>query len=168
MKYSFVNRAKHFLESLLLIDIFKGLLLTFKYMFTKKSVTINYPYEKSKVSFRFKGEHALRTYETGEERCISCKLCEAICPAQVITIEGSKRADGSRRAIRYDLDASKCIYCGFCVEACPVDAIVETPNTEFATETRQELYYNKQKLLDNGMKWENYFREKFKIEAPYR
>ena len=156
-----------FLYSLLLVDIIKGVILTTKYMFIKKSVTINYPYEKSKVNYRFKGEHALRRYANGEERCISCKLCEVICPAQAITIEGEKRADGSRRIVRYDIDMSKCIYCGLCEEACPVDAIVETMNVEFATETREELYYNKEKLLQNGDRWEVYLSEKLKVEAPY-
>ncbi len=162
------NKIKNFLHSLLLLDIFYGIYLTTKYMFFKKSVTINYPYEKSKVSFRFKGEHALRRYSNGEERCISCKLCEAICPAQVITIEGEKREDGIRKALRYDLDLSKCIFCGLCEEACPVDAIVETYNVEYSTETREELYYNKEKLLNNGDKFEVYLKEKMKVEAPYR
>ncbi len=157
-----------FLKSLLLIDILKGIYITTKYMFFKKSVTINYPYEKAKSSLRFRGEHALRRYSNGEERCISCKLCEAICPAQAITIEGFKREDGIRKSLRYDLDMSKCIYCGLCEEACPVDAIVQTSNTEFATETREELYYTKEKLLDNGVRWENYLSEKIKHEAPYR
>ena len=102
-------------------------------------MTINYPYEKGPLSPRFRGEHALRRYPNGEERCIACKLCEAICPAQAITIEAEPRADGSRRTTRYDIDMTKCIYCGLCQEACPVDAIVEGPNFEFATETHEEL-----------------------------
>lgn len=159
---------KDFIKSFFLLDIIQGIILTTKYMFFKKAVTINYPYEKSKVSFRFKGEHALRRYANGEERCISCKLCEAVCPAQVITIEGYKREDGSRRALRYDLDLSKCIFCGLCEEACPVDAIVETANVEYATETRQELYYNKEKLLKNGDIYEVYLAKKLIEEAPYR
>ena len=123
--------------------------------FFKPKATINYPFEKSPVSPRFRGEHALRRYPNGEERCIACKLCEAICPAQAITIEaGPRRNDGTRRTVRYDIDMVKCIYCGFCQEACPVDAIVEGPNFEFATETREELYYDKEKLLANGDRWE--------------
>jgi len=110
----------------------------------------NYPFEKGPISPRFRGEHALRRYPSGEERCIACKLCEAICPAQAIMIESEPRTDGSRRTTRYDIDMVKCIYCGLCQEACPVDAIVEGPNYEFATETREELYYDKEKLLSNG------------------
>jgi NADH-quinone oxidoreductase subunit I len=163
-----MNNIKEFFKSLFLIDILQGIALTTKYMFFKKAVTINYPYEKSKVSFRFKGEHALRRYANGEERCISCKLCEAVCPAQVITIEGEKREDGSRRAVRFDLDLSKCIFCGLCEEACPVDAIVETYSVEYATETREELYYNKEKLLKNGEIYEAYLSKKAVVEAPYR
>ena len=114
-----------------------------RYFFAPKA-TLNYPFEKGPVSPRFRGEHALRRYPNGEERCIACKLCEAICPAQAITIEaGPRRNDGTRRTVRYDIDMVKCIYCGFCQEACPVDAIVEGPNFEFATETREELYYDK-------------------------
>ena len=120
----------------------------------KPKVTVNYPYEKGPLSPRFRGEHALRRYPNGEERCIACKLCEAICPAQAITIEAEPRDDGSRRTTRYDIDMTKCIYCGFCQEACPVDAIVEGPNFEFSTETREELMYDKDKLLANGDRWE--------------
>lgn len=109
------------------------------------SYTIYYPFEKGPISPRFRGEHALRRYPSGEERCIACKLCEAICPAQAITIEAEERADGSRRTTRYDIDMTKCIYCGFCQESCPVDAIVESPNAEYSTETREELLYNKGK-----------------------
>jgi len=154
-------------DSLLLLEIMKGMMLTLKYMF-KKKVTINYPYEKGPLSPRFRGEHALRRYSNGEERCIACKLCEAICPAQAITIEAEVRDDGSRRTTRYDIDMTKCIYCGFCEEACPVDAIVEGPNFEYATLTHEELYYNKEKLLSNGDRWEKELAERLNADAPYR
>ena len=135
----------------------------------KRPVTINYPYEKGPLSPRFRGEHALRRYPNGEERCIACKLCEAICPAQAITIEaGPRRNDGTRRTVRYDIDMVKCIYCGLCEEACPVDAIVEGPNFEFATETREELMYNKDKLLANGDRWEPELARRLELDAPYR
>jgi len=140
-------------QSFFMTEIIGGLVITIQYFFLPK-VTLNYPNEKGPLSPRFRGEHALRRYKSGEERCIACKLCEAICPALAITIEAEPRADGSRRTTRYDIDMTKCIYCGFCQEACPVDAIVEGPNFEFATETRIELLYNKQKLLDNGDRWE--------------
>ncbi len=161
---SFLDRTA---RSFLLIELVQGLAKTFTYMF-KPAVTINYPYEKGPLSPRFRGEHALRRYPNGEERCISCKLCEAICPAQAITIEGEPRPDGSRRARRYDIDMTKCIYCGFCQEACPVDAIVEGPNYEFATETRAELMYNKEKLLANGDRWETEIAMRIAADAPYR
>ena len=154
-------------RSLLLLGIIQGMALTFKYMF-KKRVTINYPYEKGPLSPRFRGEHALRRYPSGEERCIACKLCEAICPAQAIMIEAEPRPDGSRRTTRYDIDMVKCIYCGLCQEACPVDAIVEGPNYEFATETREELYYDKEKLLSNGDRWETEIAKNLALDAPYR
>lgn len=127
------------------------------------SYTIYYPFEKGPISPRFRGEHALRRYPSGEERCIACKLCEAICPAQAITIEAEERADGSRRTTRYDIDMTKCIYCGFCQESCPVDAIVESPNAEYSTETREELLYNKGKWLafhQEGMMVPNYMNRK--------
>lgn len=141
-------------KSFFLVDLCSGMLLTLKYMVGKKKVTLAYPYEKGSLSPRFRGEHALRRYPNGEERCIACKLCEAVCPAQAITIEAEERQDGSRRTTRYDIDMTKCIYCGLCEEACPVDAIVEGPNFEFSTETREELYFNKEKLLSNGDRWE--------------
>lgn len=148
-------------------EIAQGMFLTLRVMFRPK-VTINYPYEKGPLSPRFRGEHALRRYPNGEERCIACKLCEAVCPAQAITIEAEERADGSRRTTRYDIDMTKCIYCGYCQEACPVDAIVEGPNFEYATETREELYYNKQKLLENGERWETEIAANIALDAPYR
>lgn len=154
-------------NSLLLTEIVQGLGLTLKYMF-KPKVTINYPYEKGPISPRFRGEHALRRYPNGEERCIACKLCEAICPAQAISIEAQEREDGSRRTTRYDIDMTKCIYCGMCEEACPVDAIVEGPNFEFATETHAELLYDKEKLLANGDKWEQELAARIAADAGYR
>ncbi len=149
-----MNRIKRIFRAFLLTELIMGLYLTLKYMFTKKRVTIDYPHEKNALSPRFKGEHALRRYPNGEERCIACKLCEAICPAQAITIEAETRDDGSRRTTRYDIDMTKCIYCGLCQESCPVDAIVEGQNFEYSTETHEELYYTKEKLLANGDIWE--------------
>jgi len=134
----------------------------------KPKVTINYPYEKGYLSPRFRGEHALRRYPSGEERCIACKLCEAVCPAQAITIDAEEREDGARRTTRYDIDMTKCIYCGYCQEACPVDAIVEGPNFEFATETHEELLYDKEKLLSNGDKWEKQIAKNLLSEHLYR
>ena len=154
-------------NTLFLTDMFRGLSLTLKTFFDEK-VTINYPFEKTTLSTRFRGEHALRRYPTGEERCIACKLCEAICPAQAIVIEAEEREDGSRRTTRYDIDMVKCIYCGFCQEACPVDAIVEGPNFEYATYSREELLYDKQKLLENGDKWETEIANNLRNEAMYR
>ncbi len=154
-------------KSLFLAELLSGMWITFRYMF-KPKVTINYPFEKGPLSPRFRGEHALRRYPNGEERCIACKLCEAVCPAQAITIEAEPRDDGSRRTTRYDIDMTKCIYCGFCEESCPVDAIVEGPNFEFATETREELLYNKDKLLANGDRWEREIAANLAKDAPYR
>jgi NADH dehydrogenase (ubiquinone) Fe-S protein 8 len=168
-------------------ELFRGAAVTLAHIF-KEPATINYPFEKGPLSPRFRGEHALRRYPSGEERCIACKLCEAICPAQAITIEAEERSDGSRRTTRYDIDMTKCIYCGFCQvsrvrfvdafsynigttslqEACPVDAIVEGPNFEFSTETHEELLYNKEKLLSNGDKWESEIASNIYADHLYR
>ena len=150
-----------------LSEFINAIIIAFKEIFRRKK-TINYPFEKGSISPRFRGEHALRRYSNGEERCIACKLCEAVCPAQAITIESEERSDGSRKTTRYDIDMLKCIYCGLCEESCPVDSIVQGPNFEFATETREELYYNKKKLLENGDRWESVLAENIKIDRPYR
>lgn len=151
----------------MLLEMLRGMYVLLE-QFVRPPYTIFYPFEKGPISPRFRGEHALRRYPTGEERCIACKLCEAICPAQAITIEAEERADGSRRTSRYDIDMTKCIFCGFCQESCPVDAIVESPNAEYATETREELLYNKEKLLSNGDKWEPELAAAIRADSPYR
>ncbi|KAJ5122614.1 NADH-ubiquinone oxidoreductase 23 kDa subunit [Penicillium atrosanguineum] len=172
----------------LMAELFRGMYVVLEQYF-RPPYTIFYPFEKGPISPRFRGEHALRRYPTGEERCIACKLCEAICPAQAITIEAEERVDGSRRTTRYDIDMTKCIYCGYCQESCPVDAIVESEflrsivwdmgwkltlflltasNAEYATETREELLYNKEKLLANGDKWEPEIAAAARADAPYR
>jgi len=160
----FIGRSA---QTVLLGELVSGMWLTLRYMFRPK-VTLNYPFEKGPLSPRFRGEHALRRYPNGEERCIACKLCEAICPALAITIEAEPRDDGSRRTTRYDIDMCKCIYCGLCQEACPVDAIVEGPNFEFSTETREELMYDKEKLLANGDRWEAELADRLQADMPYR
>ena len=161
---SFVDRTA---RALLLTELITGMSLTLRYFFRRKA-TLNYPYEKGPLGPRFRGEHVLRRYPNGEERCIACKLCEAVCPALAITIEAEPREDGSRRTTRFDIDMTKCIYCGFCQEACPVDAIVEGPNFEYATETHEELLYDKEKLLANGDRWEAVIAANLATDAPYR
>jgi NADH-quinone oxidoreductase subunit I len=162
-----MRRVVQAIKGAMLLDLIGAWGLAIKYMLKPKA-TVNYPFERGPLSPRFRGEHALRRYPNGEERCIACKLCEAICPAQAITIEAEPRADGSRRTTRYDIDMVKCIYCGYCQEACPVDAIVEGPNFEFAAETREELFYDKDKLLDNGDRWEREIAKALELDAPYR
>ena len=162
-----LQRIKDFFNAYLLGELWRGLWVTRGYLFSRK-ITVQYPEGKTPMSPRFRGLHALRRYPNGEERCIACKLCEAVCPALAITIEAEPRDDGSRRTTRYDIDMVKCIYCGLCQEACPVDAIVEGPNFEFATETREELFYDKAKLLANGDRWEREIAKAIELDAPYR
>ncbi len=160
-------KANRIFKTIFLTEFVLAIFKAIREIFRSKK-TINYPFEKGSISPRFRGEHALRRYPSGEERCIACKLCEAVCPAQAITIESQERDDGSRKTTRYDIDMLKCIYCGLCQESCPVDAIVQGPNFEFATETREELYYNKEKLLDNGDRWENVLAKNIKLDKPYK
>ena len=160
-------KISRIIKTIFMTDFISGLLIGVKKMF-KSSKTINYPFEKGKISPLYRGEHALRRYPNGEERCIACKLCEAVCPAQAITIDSEVRSDGSRKTTRYDIDMLKCIYCGLCEESCPVDAIVQGTNFEFGTETREELYYNKEKLLANGDKWETVLASNIKADLPFR
>ncbi|KAJ3826423.1 Ndufs8, NADH:ubiquinone oxidoreductase 23 kd subunit [Lentinula raphanica] len=159
-----IDKAVHLF---FLTEIMRGMWIVIENFF-RPPYTIMYPFEKGPLSPRFRGEHALRRYPSGEERCIACKLCEAICPAQAITIESEARMDGSRRTTKYDIDMTKCIYCGFCQEACPVDAIVETQNQEFSTETREELLYNKEKLLANGDRAEAEIAANLHADHVYR
>jgi NADH-quinone oxidoreductase subunit I len=162
-----VKTLKNAFHSLFLLELLKGMSLTGRYMFAKK-ITIQYPEQKTPISPRFRGLHALRRYPNGEERCIACKLCEAVCPALAITIDSEERADGSRRTTRYDIDLFKCIFCGFCEEACPVDSIVETRHFEYHFEERGEQIMTKDKLLAIGDKFESQIAADRAADAPYR
>lgn len=162
-----MNRIANYLKSLMLLELLAGMKLTLGYMF-KPKYTLNYPFEKTPQSPRFRGLHALRRYPNGEERCIACKLCEAVCPALAITIDSEPRADGSRRTRRYDIDLFKCIYCGFCEESCPVDSIVETHIHEYHFEKRGENIVTKAQLLALGDRLEDEIAERRAADAPYR
>ena len=162
-----INAIRDFFASLMLVELAKGLALTGRYMFARK-ITVQFPEEKTPLSPRFRGLHALRRYSNGEERCIACKLCEAVCPAMAITIESEQRADGSRRTTRYDIDFTKCIFCGFCEESCPVDSIVETHVLEYHGEKRGDLYYTKEMLLAVGDRYENEIAAARAADAAYR
>ncbi len=162
-----MGAIKEYVGSLFLAELVKGMALTGRHLFARK-ITVQFPEEKTPQSFRFRGLHALRRYPNGEERCIACKLCEAICPALAITIESEKREDGSRRTSRYDIDLTKCIFCGFCEEACPVDAIVETRVFEYHGEKRGDLYYTKQMLLAVGDKYEVQIAKDRAADSKYR
>ena len=158
---------KRFFKTFLLIELMKGMVLTGRNMFARK-ITVQYPEEKTPMSPRFRGLHAQRRYPNGEERCIACKLCEAVCPALAITIESEQRSDGTRRTTQYDIDLTKCIFCGFCEEACPVDAIVETRIFEYHGEKRGDLYYTKDMLLAVGDKYEEMIANDRAADAKYR
>ena len=162
-----MRQIRHFFKSFLLWELLQGLMLTGRYLFSRK-VTVQYPEEKTPQSPRFRGLHALRRYPNGEERCIGCKLCEAVCPALAITIETEPRDDGTRRTTRYDIDLFKCIYCGFCEESCPVDSIVETRQFEFHFEQRGDQIITKDKLLAIGDKFEDQIAADRAADAPYR
>jgi NADH-quinone oxidoreductase subunit I len=162
-----MNMFNQFVKSFSLWELLKGMNLTGRYLF-KHKVTIQYPEEKTPMSPRFRGLHALRRYENGEERCIACKLCEAVCPALAITIDSEEREDGTRRTTRYDIDLFKCIYCGFCEEACPVDSIVETHIFEYHFENRGDQIMTKEMLLDIGDRYEAEIAANKQADAPYR
>ena len=162
-----ITRIRDFFRTFLLFELVKGLMLTGRYFLTPK-ITIQFPEEKTPQSYRFRGLHALRRYASGEERCIGCKLCEAVCPALAIKIEAAEREDGTRRTTRYDIDLVKCIFCGFCEEACPVDAIVETRVFEYHGEKRGDLYYTKEMLLAVGDKYEKQIASDRAADAKYR
>ena len=159
--------VKEFLSSFMLSEMLKGLALTGRYFFARK-ITVQYPDEKTPMSPRFRGLHALRRYPNGEERCIACKLCEAVCPALAITIESEVRADNTRRTTRYDIDLTKCIFCGFCEESCPVDSIVETHIHEYHGEKRGDLYFTKEMLLAVGDRYEQEIAANREADAKYR
>ncbi|MHC8441382.1 MAG: NADH-quinone oxidoreductase subunit NuoI [Candidatus Eutrophobiaceae bacterium] len=159
-------RIKQIAQSLLLLELGRGLKLTFRYLF-KPKITVQYPEEKTPQSPRFRGLHALRRYPNGEERCIACKLCEAVCPAAAITIESELRDDGTRRTTRYDIDLTKCIFCGFCEESCPVDSIVETRIFEYHGEKRGDLMMTKQDLLAVGDRYEKQIAEDRQAQKSY-
>lgn len=162
-----MTAIKNYVQSLFLWELLKGLQLTGRYLF-KRKVTVQYPEEKTPQSHRFRGLHALRRYPNGEERCIACKLCEAVCPAVAITIESEARDDGSRRTTRYDIDLAKCIFCGFCEESCPVDSIVETRIFEYHGENRDDLLMTKERLLEVGDRLEKEIAEDRAKDAFYR
>jgi NADH-quinone oxidoreductase subunit I len=162
-----IARFRDFLGSFLLLELLKGMALTGRYLFARK-ITIHFPEEKTPQSPRFRGLHALRRYPNGEERCIGCKLCEAVCPALAITIDTVEREDGTRRTTRYDIDLTKCIFCGLCEESCPVDAIVETHILEYHGEQRGDLYYTKEMLLAVGDKYETEIASARAADAAYR
>lgn len=162
-----MNSIVRVLKSLTLSELLKGLSLTGRYFF-RRNITVQYPEERAPMSPRFRGKHAQRRYPNGEERCIACKLCEVVCPAQAITIEAEERDDGSRRTTRYDIDLAKCIFCGFCEEACPVDAIVETRIYEYIGENRDDLLLTKEKLLAIGDEHEAQIAADRAVDAPYR
>ncbi len=162
-----LNRIKSFFDTFLLVELVKGMALTGKFLFSRK-ITVQFPEEKTPQSPRFRGLHAQRRYPNGEERCIACKLCEAVCPAMAIKIESEQREDGTRRTTVYDIDLTKCIFCGFCEEACPVDAIVETRILEYHGEKRGDLYYTKDMLLAVGDKYEEQIARDRAEDAKYR
>src|ERR1700712_4553419 len=162
-----VSSIKNLFSSFLLVELFKGMALTGRH-FMSRNITVQFPEEKTPLSPRFRGLHALRRYENGEERCIACKLCEAVCPAMAITIESDDRADGTRRTTRYDIDLTKCIFCGFCEESCPVDSIVETHILEYHGEKRGDLYFTKEMLLAVGDRYESEIAARREEDAKYR
>jgi NADH-quinone oxidoreductase subunit I len=162
-----MGAVKELFATVVLKELLKGMALTGRHMFARK-ITVQFPEEKTPQSPRFRGLHALRRYPNGEERCIACKLCEAVCPAMAITIESAQRDDGSRRTTRYDIDLTKCIFCGFCEEACPVDAIVETRVLEYHGEQRGDLYYTKKMLLAVGERYEDQIASDRAADAKYR
>jgi NADH-quinone oxidoreductase subunit I len=162
-----MNPIKRYVNSFLLLELWQGMSVTWRHLFSPK-FTVQYPEERAPTSPRFRGLHALRRYPNGEERCIACKLCEAVCPALAITIESEERADGTRRTTRYDIDLTKCIFCGFCEEACPVDSIVETPLADYHGERRGDLYYTKDKLLAVGDRLERQVAAAKAADAKYR